>query len=156
MSSVGFDFDGVIHSYEKGWHDGTIYGEPIDGIFGLMKYVQTQHAVFIYSVRDSVQIADWICRKWTDIACVTEDLQYGQTTQWKLDVDRCALVNKTPTVLGYIQPERKIKSWNDHERIFVTNRKLPAVAYVDDRAVRFMNPHQALNQLRQYGVLKYD
>jgi hypothetical protein len=27
--------------------------------------------------------------------------------------------------------------WNSQEQILVTNRKLPAVAYVDDRAVRF-------------------
>jgi hypothetical protein len=27
--------------------------------------------------------------------------------------------------------------WNDREQILVTNRKLPAVAYIDDRAVRF-------------------
>jgi len=29
--------------------------------------------------------------------------------------------------------------WNHQEQILVTNRKLPAVAYIDDRAVRFVD-----------------
>ena len=28
---IAIDFDGVIHDNNKGYHDGTIYGEPISG-----------------------------------------------------------------------------------------------------------------------------
>jgi hypothetical protein len=156
VSTVAFDFDGVIHTYENGWQDGTIYGEPVEGIFGLIKYVQTQHAVFVHTTRNPVEVADWVCRKWTQARCVTEDLRYGQITTWHLEVDRCIAANAPPTVIGHNEIQRQVKFWDDHDKILVTNRKLPALAYVDDRAVRFMNPLQALNQLRQYGVLKYD
>lgn len=153
MSSVGFDFDGVIHSYEKGWHDGTIYGEPIDGIFDLIKYVQTQHAVFIYSTRDPESIAHWIVKQDRAFRCVTERGHrsgYHTTWWWHDGVD-----NNRPMVMGQEVYLGTLKFWNDHESIFVTDRKLPAMAYVDDRAVRFMNAHQTLNQLRHHGVLKY-
>ena len=29
---LGLDFDGVIHKNSKGFHDGTIYDEPLDGL----------------------------------------------------------------------------------------------------------------------------
>jgi hypothetical protein len=34
--------------------------------------------------------------------------------------------------------------WNEQGEILVTNRKYPAVAYIDDRAVRFVNWPQTL------------
>jgi hypothetical protein len=37
--------------------------------------------------------------------------------------------------------------WNDRGRVLITNRKLPAVAYLDDRAVRFESWTQALTDL---------
>lgn len=30
-NTICLDFDGVIHNDDKGYHDGTIYGEPIEG-----------------------------------------------------------------------------------------------------------------------------
>lgn len=37
--------------------------------------------------------------------------------------------------------------WNVRGELLVTNRKLPAVAYIDDRAIRFESWPQALNDL---------
>lgn len=37
--------------------------------------------------------------------------------------------------------------WNRRDAILVTNRKLPAIAYIDDRAIRFRFWDQALEEL---------
>ena len=42
--------------------------------------------------------------------------------------------------------------WNDQTRLLVANRKLPAVVYLDDRALRFVNWDQALADLKQWWL----
>lgn len=43
--------------------------------------------------------------------------------------------------------------WDKRGRLLVTNRKLPALVYLDDRAVRFVTWEQALTDLRELRVL---
>ena len=38
-NQLGVDFDGVIHRNSKGFHDGTIYDEPLDGSIDGVKYL---------------------------------------------------------------------------------------------------------------------
>lgn len=40
--------------------------------------------------------------------------------------------------------------WSDQTKVLVTNRKLPAAAYIDDRAVRFTSWPQTLADLDRY------
>lgn len=40
-TQLGLDFDGVIHKNSKGFHDGTIYDEPLDGALEAVKYLNT-------------------------------------------------------------------------------------------------------------------
>ena len=51
MRTVAVDFDGVIHKYSKGWHDGTCYDEPMEGaedfLHDLMR--NPNYSVFILS-----------------------------------------------------------------------------------------------------------
>lgn len=37
---IAIDFDGVIHDHDKGFHDGTIYGEPINGALQSLKLLR--------------------------------------------------------------------------------------------------------------------
>ena len=115
MSTVAIDFDGVIHSYERGWQDGSIYGTIITGTLKAVTTIMNKHAVFVFTSRDPKQVAAWI-----------EEHSVGTLP--------CTTVWTGPF-------------WNTMGTLLVTNKKLPAIAYVDDRAVRFLNWDQTLVDL---------
>ena len=48
--NIAVDFDGVIHRYSKGWHDGTIYDEPVEGAREALEgLVDKGHMIIVYS-----------------------------------------------------------------------------------------------------------
>lgn len=114
--AVAVDFDGVIHSYEKGWHDGTIYGTPIDGAFEGLLRLMDEYAVFILTTRDAASVAEWVQLR-SGIPCVV-----------------------------HVNPSMEF--WNAQGELLVTNRKFPAVAYIDDRGIRFHTWTQTFSDLK--------
>src|SRR3989442_769984 len=54
--TVVFDFDGVIHSYHKGWQDGAIYGD-LD-LKGIQEAYERGFAIAIVTARDVMSVAD--------------------------------------------------------------------------------------------------
>ncbi|MFE0036807.1 hypothetical protein [Streptomyces sp. NPDC059015] len=110
--TIAVDFDGVIHAYSKGWHDGTIYDEPLPGALEGLRELLASDSVFIFTTRDVSQVATWL-------------LERGFSVR-----------------LGHDGP-----FWNERDRLLITNRKLAATAYLDDRAVRFTDWPQALRDL---------
>ena len=48
------DFDGPIHKYSKGYHDGTLYDEPSDGVKKFIDWLKAQgYEIVIFTTRAS-------------------------------------------------------------------------------------------------------
>ena len=50
LRAIIFDFDGVIHTFDKGWHDGTCYGEPIPGALEAIKNLSKEWNIIVFGV----------------------------------------------------------------------------------------------------------
>jgi hypothetical protein len=105
--TIAVDFDGVIHQYSKGWHDGTCYDKPIEGSFeALIELDRRGYNVVVFSTREPEQMKEWFF-KWA---------------------------YKIESIEGEEAPN-----------IEFTNKKPPAIAYIDDRGIRFTNWKDILN-----------
>jgi hypothetical protein len=107
--TLAIDFDGVLHSYSKGWNDGTIYDSPVPGAMDALHRLMRDHAVFILTARHTADVAKWL-------------EGHGFTCTLRHDG----------------------KFWNRRGVLLVTDRKLPAAFYIDDRALRFTSWRQTL------------
>ncbi|MEU6535544.1 hypothetical protein [Streptomyces sp. NPDC047000] len=110
--TIAVDFDGVIHTYSRGWCDGSIYDPPMPGALAGLRALMAQDSVFIHTTREPAQVARWM------------------------------------SLHGFIcRTEHDGPFWNQRGQLLVTNRKLAATAYLDDRAVRFTDWNRALAKL---------
>lgn len=49
--NIGVDFDGVIHKCSKGYYDGTIYDDPIDGAYEALERLSSEYTVIMYTAK---------------------------------------------------------------------------------------------------------
>ncbi len=115
--TVGLDFDGVIHAYTKGWHDGTAYDEPMPGAFETIKHFLRRYSVVIISTRDPHVIRDWL-------------------ELWK-----------APFAFRVIPRWDDGPFWNEENVVGITQQKKACCIYFDDRAVRFTSWKDVKNYL---------
>ena len=48
---IAVDFDGVIHKSSKGFHDGTIYDEPVDDVKKGLEYLSKSYKLVVYTCK---------------------------------------------------------------------------------------------------------
>ena len=100
--NLGIDFDGVMHKNSKGFFDGTIYDDPIEGTEEALKKLSDKYTLICYTA--------------------------------KAKPDRGLVNGKTGTELVWDW----LKKYKFDKYISkVTSEKPRAVAYIDDKAIRF-------------------
>ena len=126
--AVCFDFDGVIHKYSKGWQDGSIYDEPNYDVINFIKeLMDNKIPCFICSTRDKEQIKYW----------------------WDINI--------TPKtgIFSMIIPDYTT-FYKDVNYIGITNRKLAAQVYIDDRAYKYTPDKQIQDLLNDFELQTKD
>jgi 5'(3')-deoxyribonucleotidase len=51
LKNIAIDFDGVIHDFSKGWHDGTCYGTPLPGSLYAIKELSKNYNIIIFTAK---------------------------------------------------------------------------------------------------------
>jgi hypothetical protein len=49
--NIAIDFDGVVHNFDKGFHDGTCYGEPLEGSLDALKTLSDDYNIIIFTAK---------------------------------------------------------------------------------------------------------
>lgn len=115
MKTVAIDFDGVIHKYSKGWQDGSIYDVPNERAFAYIEELMRKgYAVFIFSTRSPRQIKTWI---------QNNSIGFNPDTPFS---------DLSVQIIPFWT-----KFWDKPKCLGITRRKLPAMVYIDDRALKF-------------------
>lgn len=112
LVNIGVDFDGVIHKNSKGYHDGTVYDEPVNGVKEALQKLSEKYTVIIYTAK---------ARK--DRGLVNGMSGTQMIWEWLKKHDLNQYVSK------------------------VTAEKPRAVAYIDDKGIRFDNWNNVLSQI---------
>lgn len=92
MPTIAIDFDGVLHSYETGWHKDTILpaDAPVAGAQRFIKWlVEAGYEVVIFSTRAETKILKEGMKLWLE----EHDFPY---------LDKIQITDRKPKALIYI------------------------------------------------------
>ena len=104
---VAIDFDGVIHKNSKGFYDGTVYDEPIDGSIESIKRLSKKYDVVIFS-----------CKALPDRPLIKEKTGIDLIKEWlgNYDILKCVkeVTWEKPRAFLYIDDKGyRFENWED-------------------------------------------
>lgn len=120
--TVAIDFDGVIHQYSKGWHDGSVYDPPVPGALQALAQLRRLYAIAIFTTREVYQVGDWfVDHGCNDVTCVW-------TPPFWSDQTRILITNIKPAASVYIDDRAlRFVNWDqtmsDLKRLGMANGK---------------------------------
>ena len=112
--NIGIDFDGVIHRSSKGFYDGTIYDEPIEGSYEALKKISEKYKIIIF------------------------------TAKAKPDRPLIGGKNGVELVSDWLRKHNMLQFVSD-----ITSEKPRAVAYIDDKAIKFINWEKTVEEINE-------
>ena len=51
QNNIAIDFDGVIHNFDKGYHDGTCYGDPLPHSLEAIRKLSRSYKIIIFTAK---------------------------------------------------------------------------------------------------------
>ena len=84
LNNLAIDFDGVIHTFDKGWHDGTCYGDPKSGSLDAIKELSKNWNIIVFSAK--VRPDRPLVNGKTGLELVTEWLAKHDVLQYVSDI----------------------------------------------------------------------
>lgn len=117
-TTLVLDFDKVIHDMTRGFHDGTIYGKPLEGTTESLKLLSEKFDLIVYSCKSNP----------------TRPLINGKTG--------------TELIWEWLKNNKLNLYIKD-----VTFGKPNAVAYIDDKAIRFSTWEKCIADLKTMKLL---
>jgi hypothetical protein len=93
--NLAIDFDGVIHKNSKGFHDGTVYDEPVEGSFEALQTLSRNYKLIIFSAKARTDRP--LINNKTGVELIWEWLEKYNLKQFISDV-----VSEKPRALYYI------------------------------------------------------
>ena len=123
-NTIAVDFDGVIHKYSRGWDDGSIYDKPVEGVHKALMELMRDYWVYIFTTRSVGAVKDWM----NEVFWGAGEMGFGTVAM--------------PEGTHFWQGGKG-------DEIAVSNRKLPAEFYIDDRGIKFINWEKTLKEIKE-------
>lgn len=106
LINIGIDFDGVIHKCSKGYHDGTIYDEPVHGAKEALQALSEKYNIIMYT-----------CKAKPDRGLVDGKTGIELVWEWlkKYDMDKFVtkVTAEKPRAVAYIDDKGfRFTNWN--------------------------------------------
>jgi hypothetical protein len=107
VNIIAIDFDGVIHNADKGWHDGTCYGEPLPGAIDSIKLLSQTYKIVIFTAKAKSDRP--LVNGKTGISLVKEWFE-----KYELDTYISEITSEKPRANLYIDDNGyRFENWND-------------------------------------------